>query len=122
MTLLTQLTTVNTVVFLPTVQSAVKVVLMFIAPLNSFRFLEMNLLNALVTSLFTGVIIPVLKQAPYGQFYITGSKIINSQRSKTLKCGLKCGCTVEFCAWKGSYLFFFAPLKVCDVIVWHMVD
>ena len=33
--------------------TAVKVVLMFIAPLNSFRFLEMNLLNALVTSLFT---------------------------------------------------------------------
>ena len=33
--------------------TAVKVILMFIAPLNSFRFLEMNLLNALVTSLFT---------------------------------------------------------------------
>ena len=53
MTLLTQLTTVNAVVFLAIVQSVVKVVLMFIAPLNSFRFLEMNLLNALVTSLFT---------------------------------------------------------------------
>ena len=65
--------------------------------------------------------IPVLKQAPYGEFYITGSKIINSQRSKKLKCGLECGCTVEFCAWKGSYLFFFTPLKVCGVIVWHMV-
>ena len=44
---------VNAVVFLAIVQSAVKVILMFIAPLNSFRFLEMNSLNALVTSLFT---------------------------------------------------------------------
>ena len=53
MTLLTQLTTVSAVVFSAIVQSVVKVVLMFIAPLKSFRFLEMNFLNTLVTSLFT---------------------------------------------------------------------
>ena len=76
----------------------------------------------MISMVYSGLIIPVLKQAPYIEYYITGSKIIgNSQRSKKLKCGLECGCTVEFCAWKGSYLFFFAPLKVCSVIVSHMV-